>query len=48
MRFAMDNPNTETAYNCRQFPYMNFKMKNAKKHTFFCNGGHEYENCLQL
>ena len=25
VRFAMETPNTETAYNCRQIPYFNFK-----------------------
>ena len=45
MRFAMENTNTETAYNCSQFSYFNFKWKNTKKHAF-CNVGHEYRNCL--
>ena len=30
----MEDTDTETAYNCRQFPYLNFKWKNAKKHAF--------------
>ena len=47
MRFAMENPSKETAYNCRQFPYFNLKLQNAKKHAF-CNGKPEYGNCLQL
>ena len=46
-RLAIENWNTETVYNCRQFPYFNFKWKNANKHAF-CYGGHEYGNCLQL
>ena len=36
----MESPSMETAYNCRQFPYLSFKMQNAKKHAF-CNGGQE-------
>ena len=47
MRFAIEDTNNETAYNCRQFPYLNIKWKNAKKHAF-CNGEHEYGNCVQL
>ena len=27
----MENENTETAYNCRQFPYINFKWQNVTK-----------------
>ena len=37
MRFAIEDPNMETAYNCRQFPFLNFKWGNAKKHVL-CNG----------
>ena len=40
MCFAMENPSTETAYNCWQLPCFNFKWPKAKKHAF-CNGGHE-------
>ena len=47
MFFAMENPKTETAYNCRQFPYFNSMWKNAKQHAF-CKGGHKYGNYLQL
>ena len=46
-RFEMENPNTETAYNFRHYPYFNFKCQNTKKYGY-CNGGDEYENCLQL
>ena len=31
---AMENRNTETAYNCRQFPYFNFKWKTPKNMRF--------------
>ena len=37
MRFAMEDMNMKTAYNCRQFPFLHFKRKNAKKHVC-CNG----------
>ena len=37
MRFAIEDTNMETAYNCRQFPFLNFNWGNAKKHAF-CNG----------
>ena len=35
MRFTLENPNTETAHNCWQFPYLNFKWEKAKKHAFY-------------
>ena len=47
MRFAMKDTNTETAYNCNLFLYLNFKWKNARKHAFG-NLVHEHRNCLQL
>ena len=47
MGFTMEETNTETVYNCSLFPYFKFKWKNSLKHAF-CNGRHEYENCLQL
>ena len=47
MRFQMEDSNTETASNCMQFSYFNFKWQNAKIQAF-CNGGHEYGNSLQL
>ena len=47
MHFAMENPNTETAYNCRLFPYFNFKWQKAKKHVF-CNGGYDYGNNFRI
>ena len=31
MAIAMEETNTKTAYNCRQFPYLNFKMKKTPK-----------------
>ena len=34
MPFIMENPNTETAYNCRQFPYLNLACK-APKSMYF-------------
>ena len=43
----MEDTDTETAHNCSQFPYFNFKWQNAKKHVF-SNGKPEYGNCLQL
>ena len=30
----MENQDTETAYNCRQFPYFNFKWKTPKNMRF--------------
>ena len=47
MRFATEDTNTKTAYNCRQFPYLKFKWQNAKKNAF-CNRGHEYRNYLTV
>ena len=43
----MENPNTETAYNCSQFPYLNFRVQNIKKHAFY-SGLSKYGNWLQL
>ena len=31
MRLAVKNPNTETAYNCRQFPYLHLSEQTTKK-----------------
>ena len=47
MRFAMEDTNMETAYNYRQFPYLNFNWKNTKKYAFN-NRGHEYGDYVQL
>ena len=30
MRFAVKNPNTETAYNCRHYPHLEFSHQNFK------------------
>ena len=43
----MENRNTETAYNCRQFSYLNYQWQNTKKHAFG-NEKPEYANRLQL
>ena len=41
-------PNTDTAYRCRQFPYLNFKYyKNAKFHVF-SNEKTEYRNSIEM
>ena len=35
MRFAMKDTNTENAYNCRLFQFLNCKKNNDKKHVRF-------------
>ena len=39
MRFAMENLNMETVYNCMYFPYLNYRFENAKK-LAFSDGGY--------
>ena len=41
MCFTMNNLNTETAYNCSQFPYLYSSFENTKNHAF-CDGKSEY------
>ena len=47
MRGAMEYTNTETTYNCMQFPYLNYKLQNAKNQTF-CNRTAEYGNLTRI
>ena len=47
MAYAMEDMNKETAYNCKQFPYLILKWKNYKKHAFY-NINPDYRNCFQL
>ena len=50
MRFAIEDTNTETSNNYRQFLYLYFKLPNAKKHGFAMENmsNKTAYNCKQL
>ena len=43
----MEDTNSEAAYNCKHYTYLNFKSSNTKKRVF-CNEEQEYDNYWEL